>query len=579
MLELGPSIGGRCVVFLLGAVFSLSASCARADSVADDVETGRLIYQEGKLPSGKPLQGVRKGSTTVSGMSGACVTCHRRSGMGAVEGNIQIPPITGNALFGGGDKVIATMDPRSGKAWNQRHAPYTDASLAEAVQRGTNNSGREMSEAMPRYRLGMAEMKALSAYLKQLSGNVSPGVSEETIRFATVVTPDVAPERKQVLIDMMRAAFAQKNGSTVTGMHPGGHRHMVSAAEMVLKTERKWVLDVWELKGAPQTWAAQLDEFYRLQPVFALVSGLSGSTWEPVHNFCEREQIPCWFPSVDLPSSRPPAFYAVYFSQGVELEAAVLARHLSRKGKKRPHRLLQVYRDGAVGRGAAHALSRALVGTGIAVEDRVLSDVNSDALHTAVAGLHRGDAVMFWLRPADLAALEGSAPLQEAYFSARLGGELAALPASWKESAQLVYPYELPEKRMANLAYFHEWLKSRNLALVDEPMQSEVYFSLNYLTDTIAEMLDNLYRDYLLERGEDMISKRENGKAEEEARARDMLRLQARAAVMQVGKGTGTTIYPRLSLAPTQRFASKGGYIVRFADSNKLVAESEWIVP
>jgi hypothetical protein len=43
----------------------------------------------------------------------------------------------------------------------------------------------------------------------------------------------------------------------------------------------------------------------------------------------------------------------------------------------------------------------------------------------------------------------------------------------------------------------------------------------------------------------------------------------------------GTTIYPHLSLGPGQRFASKGGYIVRFADirSDKVIEESGWIVP
>jgi hypothetical protein len=39
-----------------------------------------------------------------------------------------------------------------------------------------------------------------------------------------------------------------------------------------------------------------------------------------------------------------------------------------------------------------------------------------------------------------------------------------------------------------------------------------------------------------------------------------------------------TGYYPRLALAPSQRFASKGGYIVRFRGGS-VVAESDWLVP
>jgi hypothetical protein len=181
-----------------------------------------------------------------------------------------------------------------------------------------------------------------------------------------------------------------------------------------------------------------------------------------------------------------------------------------------------------------------------------------------------------------------------------------AFPESWRTGVDLVYPYELPEKRLFNMATFHSWLELRNLPLVDEAMQSEVFFSVGYMSYTMSEMLDNVYRDCLIDRGETMVRRREMLRAEEELMVRqggrpppkataakstyapgalygvDATSKLAQKNTPKLGDQTGTTIYPHLELATGQRFASKGAYLVHLlSDHGKEVigADSDWIVP
>lgn len=581
----------------------LALPAAAPAGAGGDVEAGRRIYAQGILPDGSPLTGKRWDNLVVSGAQAACVACHRPSGMGSVEGDIQVPPVTGNALFGTGEKVVATMDPRSGKSFNMAHEPYDEAFVAQLLRSGRHGDGPPMNVLMPRYEMRDADMRALLAYLRQLSSSWSPGVTAELIRFATVITPDVSSERRAVFVDMVRKIVAQKNGSTMVAGH-GTRHHMTSAAELVLGTERRWSLDIWELQGPPQTWGRQLDELYARQPVFALVSGLGGDEWGPVDAFCDRQALPCWFPSVDPPTAAVPK-YSIYFSEGVALEARVLAAHLCAPDARAPRRVVQIFRDETGGGRAARELSSALESSGILVQDRPLAGHGAAALEGSLANLNADDAIMFWLQPEDLASLETlPAPAAASYFSRELAGtDRMAIPASWLPAARVVYLYELPERRAANLAYFKAWINQRHVPLVDEAMQSEVYFSFAFLTDTVAEMLDNMYRDYLIERAENMISRREGSKAEAEyysstgshvrthpggtdgaaASPADStlspgLRAQQLAG-SAFGKRVGTSSYPHLTLGPGQRFASKGGYIARFAEGGALLADGEWRVP
>jgi hypothetical protein len=569
----------------------------------EEVEIGRRIYMDGMGANGKPITGLRFGGVETQGPSVVCVTCHRRSGLGAVEGIDQVLPIAGRFIFADDERAMVTMNFRNIKNFNQKHAAFDMQSFAATLRQGKHMSGRDLSPIMPRFEFSDAEVNGLASYLRTLSAKWSPGVDARKIQFATVITPDVSPQRKKVFLETIKAAVNQKNGNYAPRM-----RTMSSAAEMMLNTNRFWELAVWELQGEPQTWAAQLEERYRAQPVFALVSGLGAGQWMPVHDFCERQKVACWFPSVDAPpESATKDFYSLYFSNGVALEAEVLARHL---GTAKPARLIQLHRGDVAGRAGAAQLQALLASSAqkLPVITRSVNGTDAASLTRALADVGQNDAVMMWWPEGDAPALEAVAvPKGAVYLSARMAGaEHAPLPAAWKSAVRLVYPYQLPEKRAAGLFYFNSWLKVVKLELREEAMQSEVYFAMSYLTETLTDMLDNVHVDYLLERAENMLSLREGLKAEDEARELTTARYNkggaggAQAAMAKLAmpearksprpmpgqtaqvmmKREGTTVYPRLSLAQGQRFASKGGYIVHFAGDGKgVVAESDWIIP
>jgi cytochrome c553 len=536
------------------------------------VEQGRRIYQEGIIGSGKSLEGSQAGNIRIKSAQAACINCHRHSGMGSVEGDILVPPITGSYLFNPDKIQVTTMDPRSGKKFNQTHPAYTEKSLAKAIKSGMNNLGRKMQGLMPTYSLDKKDMAALSAYLQQLSTTWSPGIDAETIYLATVITPDVKPDRRKAFLDTLRLSVIQKNGSTLTASSANkrGRHHMASASEMVLGTERKWDLQVWELQGSSDTWAEQLNQKLKSHPVFALLSGVSDSTWEPIHNFCESNHVPCWFPSVALPVSTE-SFYSLYFTRGVLLEADVLANQLE---INKPKRVVQIRRTDTVSTEAAKRLGNYLVKAGIQMEERVVEE--GVAISPQSLGeFTKEDVVMFWLTGNDLVSLDKAVPptVKTMYFSSELArGQI--IPETWRPLAHLVYPYELPEKRQSNLTNFHAWHAMKKLPIVDEQLQSEAFFAVEFMTETLAEMLDNLYRDYLVERAESMLSRSEAIKSEQQVRERQM-----RGKTGAITQQQGTSIYPRLGLGVNQRFASKGAYIVRFAEDAKLVAESAWILP
>src|SRR6185295_8467296 len=172
------------------------ASAAPADEPGD-VRPGERMYREGILPSGDPLQASVKGDVPAPGRMFSCVTCHLRSGMGSIEGAVAAPSISGPRLYA--PRLRYPKRPRRRKPREAAGVPepdvvrpaYTDETLARAVREGIDSSGRTLGAAMPRYRLQDRDLALLVRYLKTLSAEPPPGVSDEAVRFASVVAEGV----------------------------------------------------------------------------------------------------------------------------------------------------------------------------------------------------------------------------------------------------------------------------------------------------------------------------------------------------------------------------------------------------
>jgi hypothetical protein len=336
-------------------------------------------------------------------------------------------------------------------------------------------------------------------------------------------------------------AFARAESSRLQSSH-----------RMMFKANRRWQLHVWRLTGPPSSWQRQLEDNLRREPVYAVLSGIGGKTWAPVHRFCEQAALPCLFPNVDLPVVDENDFYPVYFSKGVLLEAGLIADKLTGTAPQR--RLIQVYRADDIGAQAASVLA-AGAPAGFQRVDRVLPTHSTrSTLRTLLGVVRADDVVVLWLRPQDLAAL-GDVPIasKHVFMSGIMGGlDNSPLPAAWRAVTEMSYPFDLPERRRVRMDYPLGWFHIRQIRLVDERVQTDTYLACGLLAETLSHMADSFIRDYLVERVEGMLEHR-----------------------------ILTAYYPRLALAPHQRFASKGGYLVRFADNtgSRIVPDGEWVAP
>jgi mono/diheme cytochrome c family protein len=534
---------------------SRSADATPATRVLSE-RAGESIYLRGVLPSGTPLAGSREsGGISTQGRDAACVNCHQRSGLGSKEGDLFIPAITGEYLFherahSGTDPLLHYVEGMHGN-----RAPYSPVSLARAIREGLDSDGRRLSYLMPRYALNDSDMAALIAYLKQLSVHQSPGITGGVLHFATIFTPDSDAVKRAGVVDVLQHYVIEKNSFPFGPTPKMWTSGKTAFAKSMYMANLRWQLHVWQLTGPAATWRAQLDKHLHDEPVFAVLSGLGGSNWAPVHEFCEQNGVPCLFPNVEVPVVEEGGFYSLYFSKGVLLEAELISDHIAGQDKGSGARVDQVYRRGDSGEPAAQALAVALKARGITVRDHALAP-GTAGRGLAAALRAAGDTrfLVLWLRPADIAAL-GAPPARARFYMSGLmsGLEDTPLPGSWRDRTFLAYPFDVPDRRGVRLDYPLGWFTFRHIPIVARQVQVDTYLACSVVSEVLRKLADSYVRAYFIEQLQQELEHR-----------------------------LVTGYYPHLALSYHERFASKGGYIAHFAPAasgSHLVADGDWTVP
>ena len=463
-----------------------------------------------------------------------------------------MPPVIGRYLFQSPAEIAADLGMPHVPDFQPHRPAYTEASLAAALRDGIGADGRPLGYLMPRYALSDAALSALTAYLRTLHAEPAPGTDSDTLYFATVVTPEADPGEAAAMLDVINRYFAAHNATLATAARRTG-----AVGGPVYRVQRRWQLAVWSLTGTPDTWSGQLEANYAARPVLALLSGIGGRHWAPVHRFCEATAVACLLPNVIVPVVAEGDFYPVYWSRGVFLEADLIATELARgsaTGGRVAGRVVQVFRTLSAGQDASEALATRLRSLGLrTVSQGIRGRDARSALAAATAGVRRDDVLVLWLDSADLAQLPRLPPTRTVFASGLIGGlERLALPAAWRDAALVTYPVELPDARRNALSFVAGWLRLQQLEPLPGRTQADTYLACAILGEALEHAVDSYLPDYLVERIELMAgSRRANG------------------------------YYPRLGLGVGQRFASKGGYLVRVGGPNGPVTAREpgWIVP
>jgi len=249
---------------------------------APQEERGREIYLEGagEITAVIAAGGGTEGGTEVPASALPCASCHGRDGRGRSEGGVFPSDLT-------------RID--------------EERSLKRAISMGISSKGKPLHVAMPRYRMSLEDMAALTSYIKTLGNRSDPGVSAAAVRIGAVLPPYLSKPVQGAL-----AARFQEAGEL---------------------WGRRIELRTLELSGPPQGWPAQVKDFLGKEEVFAVAGAFLAGADRELTGVFEELEVPLIGPFTLHPQENR---YVFHLSPGLEDQTRALARFAKEEGLKDP---------------------------------------------------------------------------------------------------------------------------------------------------------------------------------------------------------------------------------------------------
>lgn len=469
----------RKIFFLIACTLLLFVSgkvLSSTNELTPQEKRGQQIYLKGTSASGQEIVAVLNGSTTVPASAMPCANCHGVDGLGRPEGGVMPSNITWEAL----------TKPYSVETNGRQHEAYTERTLKRAITIGIDPAGNSLEATMPRYRLSLADIDDLLAYLKSLGRNAEPGVGPSTLRIGVILPPKRLAESNSAVQGLLTSYFDRINRN-------GG----VFARQI----EPRFISS----HDSPAATAKSVREFLDRERPFALCASFLSGADEALSVMTAEKEIPLVGAiSNQIFQQSPPNRFVFYLLGGLNEQARVLAGFASKQFADQAAHAAVLHFDDRASMAAAESIASEWQKAELpALEKIAIASQRFDA--TTVINKLKNRVKLIFFIGSNAAQNEFLAVAERLNWhptllapSAQAGREIFDAPAAFNQKIFLAYPTLPADLQASGIAEYRSLTETSKLPNGSRPVQLIALASAKLLIEALQRIGRDLNRERLI---------------------------------------------------------------------------------